>query len=156
MLQTGVNIGVMFAALAVFLLADLPPRSAFLVGVLPALIVLWIRRAVPEPEVWAGAKQHAAENPPVFLDLFRGPVRRITILTLLVCGFALYAHWAFLFWYLQHLRSLPELAELSSADRSRLVSTAMWVVVGTSIAGNFLAAAWLDGCAIGGPSRFFA
>ena len=31
-------------------------------------------------------------------------------------------------------------------DRSRLVSTAMWVVVGTSIAGNFLAAAlarWL-------------
>ena len=106
-LQTGVNIGVMFAALAVFLLADLPPRSVFLVGVLPALIVLWIRRAVPEPEEWAGAKQSAAENPPVFLDLFRGPVRRITILTLLVCGFALTAHWAFLFWYLQHLRNLP-------------------------------------------------
>ena len=140
-LQTGVNIGVMFAALTVFLLADFPPRTVFLVGVLPALIVLWIRRAVPEPEEWAGAKQVAAENPPVFLDLFRGPVRRITILTLLVCGFALTAHWAFLFWYLQHLRNLPELADWSDADRSRLVSTAMWVVVGTSIAGNFLAAA---------------
>lgn len=145
-LQTGVNIGVMFAALAVFLLADLPPRTVFLVGVLPALIVLWIRRAVPETEEWAGAKRSAAENPPVFLDLFRGSVRRITILTILVCGFALTAHWAFLFWYLQHLRNLPELAEWSDADRSRLVSTAMWVVVGTSIVGNFLAAAlarWL-------------
>jgi MFS family permease len=145
-LQTGVNIGVMFAALAVFLLADLPPRTVFLVGVLPAFIVLWIRRAVPEPEEWAGAKQSAAENAPVFLDLFRAPARRVTVLTLLVCAFALTAHWAFLFWYLQHLRNLPELAEWSDADRSRLVSTAMWVVVGTSILGNFLAAAlaqWL-------------
>ena len=89
-LQTGVNIGVMLAASPSSSLADLPPRSVFLVGVLPALLVLWIRRAVPEPEEWAGAKQHAAENPPVFLDLFRGSVHRITFLTLLVCGFALY------------------------------------------------------------------
>src|ERR1700722_6814903 len=49
-LQTAVNLGVMIAALAVFLMADLPPRCVFLVGVLPAFIVLWIRRAVPEPE----------------------------------------------------------------------------------------------------------
>jgi MFS family permease len=55
-LQTGVNIGVMLAALANFLLADFPKRSVFLVGVLPALLVLWIRRAVPEPEEWRQAK----------------------------------------------------------------------------------------------------
>ena len=39
-LQTGVNLGVMLAALANFLLADYPYRSVFLVGVLPALLVL--------------------------------------------------------------------------------------------------------------------
>ncbi len=145
-LQTAVNIGVLFATLAVFLLADQPPRYVFLVGVIPAFIVLWIRRAVPEPEEWAKAKQSAGEAVPVFLDLFRGSVRRITILTLLVCTFSLTAHWAFLFWYTQQLRTLPELADWSPGDRSRLVSTAMWVVVGTSILGNFLAAAlaqWL-------------
>src|SRR3954453_1849959 len=52
-LQTGVNLGVMVASLANFLLigwAEYPHRTVFLVGVLPALIVLWIRRAVPEPE----------------------------------------------------------------------------------------------------------
>src|SRR5205085_2871992 len=48
-LQTGVNLGVMLAGLANFLLADYPKRSVFLVGVLPAFLVLWIRRAVPEP-----------------------------------------------------------------------------------------------------------
>src|SRR5262249_6967480 len=126
---------------AVFLLAELPPRTVFLVGVVPAFVVLWIRRAVPEPEEWAGAKERAAENAPVFLNLFRGPVRRITILTLLGCAFALTAPWAFLFWYLQHLRSLPELADWTEGEKSRLGSIAMWVVVGTSIAGNFLAAA---------------
>src|SRR5207249_3602592 len=88
-LQSAVNIGVMFAALAVFVMADLPPRYVFLIGVLPALVVLWIRRAVPEPEEWTGAKQAAGADLPRFSDLFRPPVRRITILTLLVCSCAL-------------------------------------------------------------------
>src|SRR5262245_28712009 len=139
-LQTGVNLGVMLAALAVFLLAAYPPRTVFLVGVLPALLVLWIRRAVPEPEEWQGAKQRSAHDEPSFLELFRGPVRRITVLTLVVCSLALTAHWAFLFWYLQHLRNLPELSGWSDADKSRLVSKAMWLVIGASIVGNFLAA----------------
>src|SRR5437016_10512467 len=59
-LQTGVNVGVMLASLANFMLAGYPYRSVFLVGVLPALLVLWIRRAVPEPEVWQGAKRLSA------------------------------------------------------------------------------------------------
>src|SRR5438309_10548177 len=63
-LQTGVNLGVMLAALANFLLADFPPRTIFLVGVLPAFLVLWIRRAVPEPEEWQGAKRRFAHAEP--------------------------------------------------------------------------------------------
>src|ERR1700674_5431551 len=39
-LQTGVNLGVMLAGLATFLLADYPKRNVFLVGVLPAFLVL--------------------------------------------------------------------------------------------------------------------
>ncbi len=141
-LQTGVNLGIMLAALATFLLslADFPKRTVFLVGVLPALLVLWIRRAVPEPEEWRGAKKHSSHDDPGFLDLFRGPVRRITILTLLVCAFSLTAHWAFNFWYLQHLRNLPELSGWTDGDKTRLVSKCLWVVIISSIVGNFLAA----------------
>src|SRR5262245_47229080 len=139
-LQTGVNLGVMLASLANFLLAGYPSRTVFLVGVLPAFLVLWIRRAVPEPEEWQGAKQKAAHAEPGFLELFRGPVRRTTLLTLLVCAFALTAHWAFLFWYLQHVRNLPDLSGWTDADKSRLVSKFVWLVMVSSIAGNFLAA----------------
>src|SRR5947208_7710409 len=77
-LQTGVNLGVMLAGLALFLLAAYPKRTLFLVGILPALLVLWIRRAVPEPEEWHVAKLQAGRAEPAFLELFRGPVRRTT------------------------------------------------------------------------------
>src|ERR1700687_1852099 len=62
-LQTGVNLGVMLAGLATFLLAKYPNRTVFLVGGLPALLVLWIRRAVPEPEEWQQAKLAQGRSP---------------------------------------------------------------------------------------------
>ncbi|HVU90266.1 MAG TPA: MFS transporter [Pirellulales bacterium] len=141
-LQTGVNLGVMLASLANFLLADYPHRSVFLVGVLPALLVLWIRRSVPEPEEWREAQQHSHGERPAFPDLFRGAVRRTTILSLCVCGLSLTGHWAFLFWYLQHLRNLPELSTWSEVEVKQLVSQFVWLVMVSSIVGNFFAA-WL-------------
>ncbi len=104
--------------------------------------MLWIRRAVPEPQEWHDAKQRSLDAAPGFLELFRGPVRRITVSTLLVCSMALTAHWAFLFWYLQHLRNLPDLSGWTDLEKSHLVSQVVWLVMLTSIAGNFLAA-WL-------------
>jgi len=138
-LQTGVNLGVMLAGVANFVLADYPKRTVFLVGILPALLVLWIRHAVPEPEEWHIAKKNAAQEEPRFIDLFHGPVRRITLLTMAVCTLSLTAHWAFLFWYLQHLRNLPTLTEWKDADVDHLVSWMVWLVMLSSIAGNFLA-----------------
>src|SRR5437899_3288145 len=75
-LQTGVNLGVMLASLANFLFAGFPSRTVFLVGVLPAFLVLWIRRAVPETEEWQGAMRRSSHAQPGFLELFRGPIRR--------------------------------------------------------------------------------
>ena len=145
-LQTAVNLGVMLAGFASFVLSDFPPRYVFLVGVLPAFLVLWIRRAVPETAEWHEARTQSIQMQPGFLDLFRGPVRRTSILTLLVCALTLTAHWAFLFWFPQHLRNLPEMAELSASRKTEVVSQAIWLVTALSIVGNFVAAAlarWL-------------
>lgn len=139
-LQTGVNLGVLLASLATFLLAG-HHRAVFLVGVLPALLVLWIRRAVPETEEWREAKRQAQEAPPGIADLFRGPVRRTAMLTILVCSVSLTAHWAFLFWYQQHLRNLPDVIHRTPVRKDELASLANLLVMGAAIAGNFLAAA---------------
>ena len=139
-LQSGVNIGVLLASCATFLLAGQSPRVVFLVGVLPALLVFWIRREVPETEEWRAAKRQATAARPGIVDLFRGEVRRTTILTILVCSVSLSAHWAFIFWYQQHLRNLPDVINLSAARKNELASIANLLVMVASILGNFLAA----------------
>ncbi|HEY4310040.1 MAG TPA: MFS transporter [Pirellulales bacterium] len=141
-LQTGVNLGVILASLANFLLAGFPYRTVFLVGVLPALLVLWIRRSVPEPEEWQDAQLQGGVERPAFTDLFRGSVRRTTLLALCVCGLSLSGHWAFLFWYLQQLRNLPTVSAWTDVEVGQLVSKMVWLVMVSSIVGNFFAA-WL-------------
>ena len=142
-LQSGVNLGVLLATFAGFLIltvAEWPNRAVFLVGILPALLVLWIRRAVPEPEEWHAARELEGEAPE-FAALFRPPVRRITIVTILVCSTALTAHWAFMFWFLQHLRNMPDVASWSDAEKSQLATQGLAVVMISSVVGNFVAAA---------------
>ena len=138
-LQTGVNIGVLLACVAVYFMADQNPRWVFLIGILPALLVFWIRRAVPEPEEWHQAKTQAGHHQPPISDLFRGEVLPITIKIILVCSLTLTAWWAFQFWNQQHLRNLPELASWTVPHREQLVSKSFFIVISCSILGNFFA-----------------
>jgi MFS family permease len=140
MLQTGVNVGVLLASITTFALAGFSPRVVFLVGVLPALLVFWIRREVPEPEEWHQARAEAGAIHPTISDLFRPETRALSMLLILVCATSLTAHWAFMFWYQQHLRNLPDLSSWTAEEKGRFVSTAMFVVMITSIVGNFAAA----------------
>jgi MFS family permease len=140
-LQSGVNLGIIVASLTTFALAGQPPRAVFLVGVIPALLVFWIRKEVPEPEEWHAARDAARGNEPGILDLFRGEVRNIAILVILVCSVSLTAHWAFMFWYQQHLRNLPDVVNLPKAEIDRIGSIASGVLMVAAVIGNFMAAA---------------
>jgi MFS family permease len=141
-LQSGVNVGILAAVLANHFLARAEPRYLFLVGILPALLVFWIRRSVPEPEEWRAARRRAERHAPGISDLFKGQTRRITIWVVLVCGVALTAHWAFMFWHQQQLRNLPEVLDWTPEQKNRLANQAMFIVIGSSIVGNFLSG-WL-------------
>lgn len=140
-LQTAVNVGVLGAGLANSLMASAPPRYLFLVGVLPALLVLWIRRAVPEPEEWHAAKASGQHRDPEFAALFRGDTLRVTLWVMIGCGISLTAHWAFMFWHQQHLRNLPDVLVMTAEQKNQLASIAMYLVIGSSIIGNFVAGA---------------
>jgi MFS family permease len=142
-LQSGVNVGILAAGLANLALASAPPRCLFLVGILPALLVLWIRRAVPETEAWRSARRQAHNYKPAVRDLFSAGVRRTTLWVIVVCGISLTAHWAFIFWSQQQLRNLPDVLAMSAAEKNRLVSLSLNLIIATSIAGNFFAG-WLS------------
>jgi predicted MFS family arabinose efflux permease len=139
-LQTGVNLGVLLACLVTYLLAGQPVRFVFLAGVVPALLVYWVRRNVPEPREWREARLRQPAPGP--LELLRPGVRRTTLLTIAVCACSLTAWWAFMFWNNQHLLHLPEVASWSEAARQRFISQAFFLIIGVSMAGNFFAG-WL-------------
>lgn len=142
-LQTGVNLGVLLACAANYFLKPAPlwPRSVFLVGILPALLVFWIRKSVPEPEEWAAEKQKQG-RPPGIGELFKGEVLRITVCTIIVCATSLTAWWGFMFWNVQHLRSLPSVQGLSPQEQEGVATMGLFLPIGISILGNFFAG-WL-------------
>lgn len=159
-LQCGVNFGILLACGAVAALAALNllatqayggapmlgewflyPRCVFLVGVLPAILVWWLRRNVPETDEWKAA--HAQGSAKVNVgELFAPGIRRVTLLSVLVCAASLTGWWAFMFWHPQHIRALPELATWTGPERDQVVTRIFAVVIGVSIFGNFFGG-WL-------------
>lgn len=142
-LQTGVNIGVIIACITVAVNAKImksnpePEKFVFLVGLLPAILVYWIRRSVPEPPEWHAAKAGSKGNEPKVLDLFRGKVRRTTVLVIGVCACSLTAWWAFMFWHVQHMRNLDSVSKWTKDEQEWLVGWAFALVIAASTLGNF-------------------
>src|SRR5215472_8204641 len=92
--------GLALAALVAWIVLDVLRqnwRTVFFVGVLPALVTLWIRTNVPESEMW---KQHqtllGAKAP--FFEIFSPGLRRSAIFLLLLNVFGLFAWWGLFSW----------------------------------------------------------
>jgi MFS family permease len=102
-MQSGWAIGYIAAALMAALVLGAPGagpnawRWLFVVGVLPALFTLWIRRNVPEPETWKtrGAKSRLG-NP--FKVIFGRSLIRRTVLIILLGTAVQFAYWGIFFW----------------------------------------------------------
>ena len=91
LLQSGYPCGFFLAALANWLLVDhIGWRGLFVVGAIPALLVLYIRRKVPESAVWQEGAQ-AARRPGLF-EAMRGQWKLAIYLMLLMMAFNMFSH----------------------------------------------------------------
>jgi MFS family permease len=105
LMQSAYAIGEAIAALVVA--AVLPHfgwRAVFLVGILPAFAVLWIRRSVPESEIWKQRNQRTRR--PKLRQLLRGETLRNGILATTMNSFAMFGYWGLFVWIPGYL-SLP-------------------------------------------------
>lgn len=89
------------AAITALVLPHFGWRAVFFVGVLPALVTLWIRRAVKEPEIW---QAKAATMP--LRSIFRGKLGRATLIATAMNTASLFAWWG-LFTWIPRFLSLP-------------------------------------------------
>jgi MFS family permease len=112
-------------------------RIMFWIGILPSLLVFYIQRHVPEPAVFrqTAARSLSRGAPAGFLDIFRPPLLRTTLLAALLAIGAQGGYYAITTWlptYLQHSRGLSVMG----------TGSYLFVVIAGSFFG-YLVGAWL-------------
>jgi MFS family permease len=92
-------------------------RAVFLTGIAPAFLVFWLRRYVQEPPVYVEARRQLAAHgdEPGFLEIFRPPLLRITLLGGLMGTGAQGGYFAVTTWLPTFLRTERKLSVLDSA-----------------------------------------
>jgi MFS family permease len=108
-------------------------RAVFFVGLLPALFTLWIRRSVPEPEVWTAATRTAASGRRGSLGrVFAEGRASVTVVLTLMNACCMFAWWGFNLW-------IPAYLSLPAAEGGiGLTTTQMAWMIGAMQVGTWL------------------
>lgn len=104
LMQCGLGIGFFMASLVWLFVSGLGPdawRYMYLIGVVPALLTLWIRRAIPESAVWkeAAVRRRAEQARFTLFDLFADrTLRRRTVVVFLMSLASTVGFWGVSTW----------------------------------------------------------
>ena len=134
--QCGFGIGFFLASIVWLFIGGMGPgawRTMYVIGVLPALLTLWIRRAIPESTLWERAndqrkaatkRKHCGSDATpedqaltrfTFLELFATPtIRNRTIIAFLMATTSAVGFWGISTWVPPYIGSVAAGAGLSS------------------------------------------
>jgi MFS family permease len=145
LVQSSWSVGWAAAALAFWAVSAIaPPAMAwkilFWLGILPGLLIIYIRRNVPEPAIFMQmrAQSRVGDSPgrrAGFLDIFRPPLLRTTILATLLSTGMLGAYYSITTWLPTFLANERHL--------SVGASTAYLLMLITGSLAGYLVSAWL-------------
>jgi MFS family permease len=115
------------AAVTALVLPRFGWRAVFFAGILPALVTLWIRSHVREPEIW---RQKQAEKRPTstregLAEIFRRPFLKHTVVTSLMNAGTMFAWWGLFTWIPAYLGLPPDQGGLGLSA----VKTSSWIIV---------------------------
>ena len=140
--QGGWAIGWGIAAICYTVLFSVLPaatawRAMFWIGILPALLVFYIRRNVPEPEVFSQtrAREVKAGEGSHFLEIFSPAILKITLLTALLATGVQGGYYAITTWLPTFLKTSRHLSVLNTGGY-------LFVVIVGSFVG-YMISAWL-------------
>ena len=136
----------MFAVFFTLLPDDLAWRALFWIGLAPALLVLYIRRHVKDPEVFTATRARTATQRAHFLEIFSPGLLRITLLTSLMATGMQGGYYAVTIWLPTYLKTVRGLSVIGTGGY-------LAVIISGAFAG-YLTAAWLSD-RIGRRKTFF-
>ena len=132
MMQTGAPFGIVLASIVGgFVSPVIGWKACFFLSVLPALLVVYIRKRLPESDVWLERKRLAGDGVGArmgeaavavrkFLELFSVRFRRLFIQSLILAIFDMSAYWFTYSWLPGYLHQQREFS---------LVKSASWMLV---------------------------
>jgi MFS family permease len=104
--------------------AEFAWRAVFLVGLLPALLVVYIRRHVKEPPLFARTQRALADGPrPGPFAIFSPGIVRTTILTCMLAAGVQGSSYAIIFWLPTFLRTVRHLTATGAGSYVMVVTT---------------------------------
>jgi MFS family permease len=133
-MQSSWAVGSALAAVVTALLLPLAGwRGVFFAGILPALVALWIRRRVKEPEIWLRSRSEPRATSGLGLsEIFSDRYRRNAVVATLMNAGTMFAWWGLFTWVPSFLKLPPE----QGGAGLTLVDSSLWYIVIT--AGQFL------------------
>jgi MFS family permease len=122
LMQSGWAIGYILAALlASAIMPSLGWRALFAVGVIPALLAVWIRRSVAEPEIW---RRGMGEQRRPLGEILRAPYLRNAVAATVLTTSVLFAYWGLFTWVPAYLASPVE----SGGAGMNIVRSSGWII----------------------------
>jgi MFS family permease len=104
-------------------------RSMFWIGILPALLVFYIRRRVPEPDIYTKTRKQveASGDKGHFLEIFSPGMLRITLLTSLLATGAQGGYYAITVFLPAFLKNVRKLSVLNTGGYLFVAIVGAWV-----------------------------
>lgn len=127
LMQSAWSVG--YAAAALVVAVVLPRfgwRAVFFVGILPALVAIWMRRGISESPQWTGARPSRARSP--LSAIFSREYRAWTVLLTSLGAALIFAYWGLNLWIPAYF-SLP----VSQGGVGLATGVATWLVVLTQV-----------------------
>lgn len=118
-MQSGWAVGwgvanLLYLLLFYFLPEELAWRALFWSGILPALLIWYIRRNLQEPPVYSATRARAAQRGSHFLEIFSPRLIRTTALTSLMITGMMAGYYAVFFWLPTYLKTERGLSVLNT------------------------------------------
>ncbi|MEW6367629.1 MAG: MFS transporter [Acidobacteriota bacterium] len=125
-MQSGWAIGYILAAvLAAAIIPSHGWRGLFAVGVLPALLAVWIRRRVAEPEIWVRGRQGQRPGTlQAIREITAGDALHRTLTATLLTTSVLFAYWGLFSWMPAFLSSPVE----EGGAGMGIVKSSAWII----------------------------
>jgi SHS family lactate transporter-like MFS transporter len=107
-------------------------RAMFWVGIVPALLVLWIRRNVEESPVWLERQKHLErmdkKDGVSLVRIFKRDLVLTTVQTSIMMGSFMFSYYAISYWYATYLREqgLKTLWYLVALNLGGIIGAAYW------------------------------